>query len=234
MSVIYIDLLIKWVVATSKNSLKAKNPFKYSKDACDELIRTYESNQEVKMLAKNFYIDREKFNKKIDLNIKKFTKTVEVMISGLDFNMELKPMSSYPKLNLPNDSDFDLGLLVKKFDTEKMFYLTKLLCENGYSFEKVTKNKGNPGGDAYRYSIMFNGIECEVKVRNYDFCSALRKLHDRLNSLSESESIFWTYHKYLVKEWAKKNDTYIYELFKMILFHRYFYGVKGAFVLIPG
>jgi hypothetical protein len=81
---------------------------------------------------------------------------------------------------------------------------------------------------------MYEGIECEVKIRNLDKCKALVALHDKLNSLKKSEAIFWTYNKYLVKEWSKKNDKYTYELFKMILFHTYFNGVKGAFILIPG
>ena len=230
----YTNTLIKWIGNTANASLKSKTPFKYSKKASDELITLYNQNNVIKKNAVEFYTNREKFNKTINPIIIKFIKSVKTMFLPLKYNIIYKSMSSYPKLNLPNDSNFDLGVLVKNFDTEKMFHLTKILCENGYIFEKVTKNKGNPGGEAYRYSIMYEGIECEVKIRNIDRCKALVTLHDNLNSLSKSESIFWTYNKYLVKEWSKKNDKYTYELFKMILFHTYFNDVKGAFVLIPG
>ena len=230
----YLDTLITWINSTSKASLKSKNPFKYSKKLSDELLDNYQTNADVKEHAKLYYNNREQFNKTIHPSITKFIKSVKSMFSPLKYNIEYKPMSSYPNLNLPNDSDFDLGILVKDFNTEKMFYLTKLLCENGYKFEKVTKNKGNIGGESYRYSIMFEGIECEVKIRNKDKCKALVTLHDKINAISKSESIFWTFNKYLVKEWSKKHDKYTYELFKMILYHTYFNGIKGAFVLIPG
>ena len=230
----YIDNLIKFINKISKESLKSKNPFKFSKNACDELYDNYNKNTEIKEKALKYYEDREKFNKTIKPIISNFIKSVKNMFATCDYNIVYMPMSSYPKLNLPKASDFDLGVLVKDFNPEKMFYLTKILCENNYKFEKVTKNKGNIGGEAYRYSIMFDGVECEIKIRNIDNCGALISLHDLLNSLSKSESIFWTYHKHLVKEWSKKNDKYTYELFKMIMFHNYFNGIKGSFVLKPG
>jgi hypothetical protein len=230
----YTDNVIKWINDVSKASLKSKSPFEYSKDLSNELMILYNQNTIIKQKSIEFYNNREKFNKTINPNIVKFIKSVKAMFNPLKYDITYKPMSSYPKLNLPNDSDFDLGVLVKDFNTEKMFHLNKILCANGYTFEKVTKNKGNPGGEAYRYGIMYEGIECEVKIRNLDKCKALVALHDKLNSLKKSEAIFWTYNKYLVKEWSKKNDKYTYELFKMILFHTYFNGVKGAFILIPG
>ena len=230
----YTYNLIKWINNISDTSLKAKNPFEYSRNACNELYINYKKDSNIVKKSIKYYEDREKFNNTIKPSINKFIKSVKKMFEPLNYNITYMPMSSYPKLNLPNDSDFDLGVLVKNFDTEKMFNLTKVLCENGYKFEKVTKNKGNPGGEAYRYSIMYEGIDCEIKIRNLDKCKILVSMHAVLNSLSKNESIFWTYHKHLVKEWSKTNDKYTYELFKMIMFHNYLYKIRGAFILIPG
>jgi len=230
----YTENLIKWTTKVSKASIKSKNAFEYSNNAYTDLYNMYKADDTIRAASIKYYEDREKFNIKIKPIVNKYIKSVKTLFKNVDYDITYMGMSSYPKLNLPNDSDFDLGVLVKDFNTEKMFYLNKLLCENGYTFTKVTKNKGNPGGEAYRYSIMYNGVDCEIKIRNKDKSKTLIDMHNILNSLSKNESIFWTYHKYLVKEWSKKNDKYVYELFKMIMFHKYLYKIQGAFLLIPG
>lgn len=232
----YITDLVNWTKKKSALSIKSKNPFKIAHDSSLELYNNYNSNKIVKENAVKYYAERETFNKKISPDIKNFIKDVHKMFSNdlitQKYKLELKPMSSYPKLNLPNSSDFDLGVLVHDLDTVKLFYISKLLISNGFTIESISSNKGSKS-NAYRFGKIYNNIEVELKIRDYKLSTVIQKLHDTLNSISKSDSIFWTYNKYLIKDWSKKNDPQVYELFKMLIFHNYFYKIKGAFTLIP-
>jgi hypothetical protein len=186
----------------------------------DKLLVDYDDNE-----AETYYNQRELFNEEINPNIEKFNAFVADMICNVDFKLDLLPMSSYPKLNLINDSDYDLGLLVHDLDMEKLFILTQILIKNKFTMESITKNKENPGGNAYRFSIVFEDIECEVKIRDFDNVQAVIELHKNLNALSKEESMFLTYHKYQFKQYKK--DHYLN--FKIFIYHVYFNKVSGAF-----
>jgi hypothetical protein len=232
----YLQTLVEWTKKRYVLNTKSKNPFKDAHESFLELYELYDNNSYVKDKALQYYNDRELFNKKIAPDIKSFIKEVQTMFSSNSntekYKLVLKPMSSYPKLNLPNSSDFDLGVLVHNLDTVKLFYISKLLIANGYTLESVSSNKGSKS-NAYRFSKMYKNIEVELKIRDYKLSAVIQKLHDKLNSISKVDSIFWTYNKYLLKFWSKKNKENVYEFFKTLIFHNYFYKIKGAFTLIP-
>lgn len=177
--------------------------------------------------ADRYYDKRQKYNKKISsiINISK----IKSMLNPIKFKYSLLLMSSYPNFNLIKDSDVDFGLLVRNLDMEKLFQITILLTSNGFKPNSMTLNKN--GMNAYRFIKIINGLEVEIKIRDYKSTIPIQKLHIALNSAPIQEQKYWTYHKYLIKNYVKEhpNKKRLYSEFKKILFHIYFVGITGRF-----
>jgi len=141
-------------------------------------------------------------------------------------------MSSFPRLNLIGDSDIDLGLLVYNLDNQKLFEISKILINNGYKYGNITYNKASPKSTAYRFEKKLKGVEVEIKIRDMVATRAIAALHTKMDKrMSKEHQIFWTYHKYLLKNLSKKNKAMkpVYRALKIIFHHYYFDGIKGAF-----
>lgn len=204
-----------------------------SKDGLLELASLYEENKEVSEQACDYYSKRELYNSdSLDDAYVIFHETTRRFLKGkVDFEYKLQKMSSYPRTNLISSGDFDLGLLVKDLNEEKLFELTLVLIANGYMPEKMTKNKFNPKSNSYRFSKMLRKcdllIETEIKIRDLDGTRAVCRLHEHIDEkLSEEDYVYWTYHKHLLD---KMGDKQLYTQFKLIMYHAYFLGLEGAF-----
>jgi hypothetical protein len=197
------------------------------------LLDKYEKNERIKFDAQKYYNEREKYNIEIQKIFDECIKEVKRILSSISYRYKLQSMSSFPKFNLIDDSDIDLGLLVYYLDKNKLFELTKILVDNGYHLNGITVNKQAPGADAYRFGKTINKIEVEIKIRDYQYSQPLIELHDKLdNKLCNYEYIYWTYHKLLLKNISKtdKKIKPIYDDFKRILYHVYFDGIDNSFI----
>ena len=113
------------------------------------------------------------------------------------------------------------------------FQLIKMLTANDFEMTTITVNSQAPGAESYRLVKWIDGVEFEVKIRDYECTLPIQKLHDKLdNDLTREEYVFWTYHKYLLKEAAKEDILLkqVYVKLKIILYNFYFIGIDGSFM----
>jgi hypothetical protein len=182
-----------------------------------------------------FRIERDQQNVPIEeLARQEIAKLCELF--GGDNRVSIKHMSSFfARLNLPGESDVDIGLCINGFNDEKgeidkEYYEKIVNMLNGLKYEHSHDfNPEDPSNRYFSFEQIIDDIEFEVKVRDYETTLVFLRLHDQLdNHLTEEQITLYTYMKYLLSR--DKNDKTTYKYFKKILYESAFCGVEGAFV----
>lgn len=182
--------------------------------------------------AKIYMSKRDDYNNKIKNNVNSILSQLRKQISNIQFNIDVVVMSSYQaRLNLINDSDLDIGLLVKDLDDNKLSVVSQYLLKNGYKFIK-TVNPLNIKNCYHSFEKNIDNIEVEVKVRDMNYSKIIVNLHDFLdNNLNEEERALFTFAKYKLKN---LNDRKGYNYLKKLIYE---YGfsctdIDNGFLLI--
>jgi len=153
--------------------------------------------------------------------------------------MHIKPMSSIcAKLNLINDSDVDIGILICGLNLEcgnvdcvKYERVSDVLEEHGFVYSHVF-NADVPNNRYFSYCKIVNGVEIEVKIRDYASSFSILQLHEWLDTqLTDDEITLFTYAKYVLKQYDNEHNTKYYSNFKKILYETGFYCIGGSFLL---
>ena len=198
------------------------------------------SNSYIKLLeiAKNNYF--EQANKYYKLRSKSDNKLLKIQSKSLDeikkclsstnIDYEIIPASSFSaKTHLVGDSDIDLMLRIKSMNINDIITVTNQLGKCGYIFKSI----GTPTDEKLRYFIHskhINGVEIEVKVRDYHGAKFIVNLHKYLdNKLTKEQQIFTTYIKYLMKNNYKDE----YWKFKLISQEHALYKINSSSLLLP-
>jgi predicted nucleotidyltransferase len=141
------------------------------------------------------------------------------------------PASSFSaKTYLISDSDIDLMLRIKNISIDDIIKVANKLGQCGYIFKSI----GTPGDEKLRYFIhgkIINGVEIEVKIRDFDSSQFIVNLHNFLdNNLTIKQQMFTTFIKYLMKKEGKKEE---YWKFKLIYNEYGLYKTKSTKLIMP-
>lgn len=167
-------------------------------------------------------------------------KTIRLLnLTYSDDTVHSTPMSSIcARMNLIGESDIDIGILVKGLNLpngaidESLFdNVTEKIKKLGYRYSH-TFNEHVSNNRYFSFCQMIDGIEMELKVRDYDTAAAILRLHNWLDTrLSDEDITIFTYTKYLLKIYDNQMGTTYYKKFKKILYEAMFHCVGGTHLL---
>lgn len=212
----------------NETSEKLKHMAKSFNDILIPALECYSKN------AKEYILIRDENNVKLFSLLSNVIKQLENVFSMYD--LIVRPMSSIcAKLNLINESDIDVGILVKNLNIDsenldiKLFESIKVLLEqNGFIFDHIF-NENVPSNRYYSFVKYVDDVEIEVKVRDYDTSLIILQLHEKLNNnFTEKEIQLLTYAKYLMKQ---HSDKTAYQNLKKIIYESVFSQIEGGFLL---
>ena len=154
----------------------------------------------------------------------KIISNIGKILEETKYDITLRIMSSYnARLNLIDESDIDIGVLIKDLDAGKLTNIHALLLKDGYTHTKIV-NPQDEKKKYYCYEKVVDGVEIEIKVRDFDHTQIIVKLHDYLdNDLTEDERIIFTYAKFMLK-----SDKILYKYMKMIIYAYASYYIPNA------
>lgn len=130
---------------------------------------------------------------------------------------------------LDGQSDIDIGIMIKGLNNDdrniKYEETAQILTDLGFVYSHTVNNY-------HAFVNIVDGIEFELKVRDFDASKALMALSSYMtNNLSEEERTLFTYGKHLFKEFDKENPHHkAYVKFKKIVDEYAFANVEGGFV----
>jgi hypothetical protein len=102
----------------------------------------------------------------------------------------------------------------------------------GYVFHEV-KSKEDPTATYYVFQKIIDGIEIEIKVRDYDGAIFVANLHNYTdNELDEESKIYTTYIKYKLKENKEKYKNEYWK-FKLIYTENAMYKTGATKLIMP-
>jgi len=176
--------------------------------------------QQFKKQAETYYKERNKMENK-------FEQTQQVVLGELEkvfteSNVSIHKTSSFAaKTYVLGESDIDITICIKSNNmaTNKMAnyykkYGEKYLTPLGYVYKQVM-NSTNPRQMYQVFTKELNGIEIEVKIRDYDAFETILKYHEFMNELlSDEKRMYITYIKFLLSKPAKLPQ---YSKFKWIM-----------------
>jgi hypothetical protein len=179
--------------------------------------------------ANKYYKSRSKLDKKLLKIQNKSLNEIKKCLTDIEY--DIMPASSFSaRTQLLGDSDIDLMIRIKYITINDIVKITNKLGKCGYIF----KNIGTPDDEKLRYFIhskYLNGVEIEVKVRDYDGADFIAKLHKYLDSkLTKEQQIFTTYIKFLMKNGGHKDE---YWIFKLIYNEYGLYKIKSPSLIMP-
>ena len=183
-------------------------------------------------MAADYRKCRDEKNKKLFVMIEEISNTLNTVFRD-DDRVNIHLMSSIgAKLNLIDESDIDFGICINnlndefgKLDMDIFRYVEHKLVELGY-VNTHNFNVNNPDNRYYSYEQVIDGVEVELKIRDYETSKNILRLHHELdNSLNDEQITLFTYAKFMFVK-----DKQIYKYFKKILYESVFCNVEGAFV----
>lgn len=181
--------------------------------------------------ATKYYKIRSKSDKKLLKIQEKSINEIKKCLNDVFPDYYIMPASSFSsKTHLVGDSDIDLMIRIKSITINDIIKITNKLGKCGYMFKSI----GTPEDEKLRYIIhgkIINGVEIEVKVRDYEASEFIANLHKYLDSkLTKEQQIFTTYIKYLMKNGGYKNE---YWKFKLIYNEYGLYKTKSSLLMLP-
>jgi hypothetical protein len=181
--------------------------------------------------ATKYYKTRSKSDKKLLKIQQKSLNEIKKCLNDVFPDYYIMPASSFSsKTHLVGDSDIDLMIRIKSMTFNDIIKITNKLGNCGYIFKSI----GTPEDEKLRYIIhgkIINGVEIEVKVRDYEASEFIANLHKYLDSkLTKEQQIFTTYIKYLMKNGNYKDE---YWKFKLICYEYGLYKTKSSLLLLP-
>jgi hypothetical protein len=152
----------------------------------------------------------------------------------VDFETSILAMSSVTSgLNLLNGSDVDIGMCIRNLcdehyqdDCEILDTVHRILVSNGYTHERNIGYTAEwaPNNRYKIYAKTIDGIDFEVKVRDWTNTQPIIDLHKKLDkSLTHEQKALYTFGKLLLEGSDCK------KLFKLFVYMEQFYGIDGAF-----
>jgi hypothetical protein len=216
-----LDIYVTSRKKTNKKALKYINTMMFG-----VVIDTIEKYFNVN--AKKYIVKRDKKNKKLKKNVDKMMKTLDKHINTSSVGSKIKfiVMSSYKAgLNLIDGSDIDIGCVVENLDTIKLFKISLLLVEQGFSLSGMFVNKHDEKNKYFSFEKVVDGIEYEVKVRDAADSAIIIKLDKMVEKkLTNKQKCLFTY----AKEITKGTDGYKY--MKLFIAESVFYYIDGAYM----
>lgn len=189
--------------------------------------------------ATEYCIERDIQNKPVNKLLTIELHNLKRKFENCEFRCHILPMTSYPTLNTIGSSDVDIGLCVENlcqdnFEDNNLILTTIIngLSESDYVFKELIGYSSEWHDKRNRYIVyskIVNGVEFEIKIRDYKHTLPIIKLHqkiDNLNSFDENEiekREILTYVKYLLN-----NEKEAKAIFKLFIYMSYFDGIKGA------
>lgn len=196
----------------------------------DRKVLEYYNNQmlnDIIPALEIFEKEADEYAKKRDDYNEKINHIPIVLIKILEklYDAKFVMMSSFnAKLNLIDESDIDIGMLVKNLDKDKLLNIHKQLSEYGFKYT-ITCNPHRP--DVYHcYVIVIDNVTIELKVRDIDGVSFILKIHDRLNNFTSKERSLLTYAKFILKD-----DKKSYDQLKRVIYAYASFSVEDAYLL---
>ena len=188
-----------------------------------------------------YIVKRNAYNQSVEATIRKILEDVDAISARASRQLHktcvVRKMSSYPQLNLTQESDLDLGLLVPDLDEVAEQVLHRALTDDGFRYlETINPNNPKNSYHIYERSVVHAGItiDVEVKLRDFQATQIVVAIHEYLESSIEEDTLdLLTYGKYLMKHQQvnveKRKE--LYHRFKMLLYMYATANVKDAFVL---
>ena len=223
---VYNNYSAKLDITNMERMCNFNDGFNLILDKCDE---------QFKQQANEYYKERNKMEEK-------FEQTQLDVLSELkkvftDPNVSIHKTSSFAaKTYVLGESDIDITICIKSnnIPTDKMAdfykkYGEKYLIPLGYTYKDIM-NLTDPRQVYQVFTKALNGIEIEVKIRDYDAFETILKYHEFMNEkLSDEKRKYITYIKFLLSKPTKLPQ---YNKFKWImmefgLFNAGIYDVFG-------
>ena len=157
------------------------------------------AKEHFKIDAEFYFDERKKSDKKIAKVQKKVVKKIKKCFEGLEY--DIIPASSFSaKVNVIGESDIDFMVRIKDMYTniisnnlDDIIKFSNRLGKCGYVFHEI-KSKEDPTATYYVFQKIVDGIEIEIKIRDFDGATFVAKLHDYTdNKLDKESKIYTTY-----------------------------------------
>ncbi len=223
---------------SQNNNYTTKERLKGIADGYKNIIDIAKNNY--KEEAHKYYKKRTSEDKKITKIQKEEIKNIKKCLKKLDF--EIMPASSFSaKVNVIGESDIDFLVKIKDMynniknnKLDDLIEISNRLGKCGYKFSEVNARE-DPIGTYYVFSKINNGIEIEVKVRDYDGCRFISELHNYVDNKLDLESkIYTTYIKQFFKLPENKSKyKEEYWKFKAIYSENALYETKSPKLMLP-
>jgi hypothetical protein len=211
-----------------------------------KLVKKFMTDETLPFLEQ-FIDDATEYRKKRDKNNVKLVKLMKYQLeyiteqfNKLDYVKVILMSSIGAQINLAEgESDIDFGIVVtglnkddKSIDMDKYTNIVQILTQNKFTFTHIV-NPDNLSNQYFSFEKEINGIEFELKVRDYEASKSILALHKFLDTKLTSKQItLFTYAKYLFKQFDKKYpNKKSYNKFKSILYQWGFSNIKGGFIL---
>jgi len=188
--------------------------------------------------AETYFDMRKKSDKKLEKIQRKVLKKINKCFSGLQY--DIIPASSFSaKVNVIGESDLDFMVRIKDMYTniisnnlDDIIKFSNRLGKCGYVFHEI-KSKEDPTATYYVFQKIVDGIEIEIKIRDFDGATFVAKLHDYTdNKLDKESKIYTTYIKYKLKENKEKYKNEYWK-FKLIYTENAMYKTNATKLIMP-